>query len=324
MNLVGIDRNPIPAGAVTGPIRTLDGITIRVARWPAPKGRRRGTVLVIQGRNEFIEKYFEAVSDLLKRGFAVVAFDWRGQGGSERLLPNGHCHIESYADYDRDLDAVMRQIVLPDCPPPYFALAHSMGALACLRAARDGRAPFERMVLMTPMLELSRAASPPMPVIRLITGAGLLAGLDGRAITAAPWRKWKTLEPVVDPRMERTSAVLAIRPGLRTGIPSIRWLHSAALAMKDAETAAFAAAVRIPSLMVIAGRDNVVDNAAIARLATDLRSAGHVVIPGAKHEILMEADVHREQLWAAFDAFIPGTEAPVSRLASKEAENTVV
>ena len=32
-----------------------------------------------------------------------------------------------------------------------------------------------------------------------------------------------------------------------------------------------------------------------------------IVIPGARHEILMERDAIREQFWAAFDAFIPGT-----------------
>ena len=36
-----------------------------------------------------------------------------------------------------------------------------------------------------------------------------------------------------------------------------------------------------------------------------------IVIPGARHEILMERDVIREQFWAAFDAFIPGTPDPV-------------
>jgi lysophospholipase len=35
------------------------------------------------------------------------------------------------------------------------------------------------------------------------------------------------------------------------------------------------------------------------------------VIPGARHEILMERDVIREEFWAAFDAFIPGSPDPV-------------
>jgi lysophospholipase len=34
-----------------------------------------------------------------------------------------------------------------------------------------------------------------------------------------------------------------------------------------------------------------------------------VVIVGAQHELMMERDAFREQFWAAFDAFIPGSRA---------------
>ena len=43
-----------------------------------------------------------------------------------------------------------------------------------------------------------------------------------------------------------------------------------------------------------------------------LRAGSHLVIPGARHEILMEQDRYREQFWAAFDAFVPGTPMFVS------------
>jgi lysophospholipase len=31
-----------------------------------------------------------------------------------------------------------------------------------------------------------------------------------------------------------------------------------------------------------------------------------VLIPGARHELMMERDVYAGQFWAAFDAFVPG------------------
>ena len=43
------------------------------------------------------------------------------------------------------------------------------------------------------------------------------------------------------------------------------------------------------------------------KFATRLRVGSHLVIAGARHEILMEQDRHRTQFWAAFDAFVPGT-----------------
>ena len=43
------------------------------------------------------------------------------------------------------------------------------------------------------------------------------------------------------------------------------------------------------------------------KIASRLRVGSHLMLPGAKHEILMEQDYFRSQFWAAFDAFVPGT-----------------
>jgi lysophospholipase len=37
-----------------------------------------------------------------------------------------------------------------------------------------------------------------------------------------------------------------------------------------------------------------------------LPAGSHRVIAGAKHEMLQEDDRYREELWAAFDAFMKG------------------
>ncbi len=66
--------------------------------------------------------------ELHARGFAVATMDWRGQGLSDRALADRRKgYIRNLSQYDTDLSAFMKQVVLPDCPPPYFALAHSMG-----------------------------------------------------------------------------------------------------------------------------------------------------------------------------------------------------
>ena len=88
-----------------------DGVTPRLPVGAA--GRRPlGTVCLLQGTTECIEKYFEVVGDLPPRGFAVATFDWRGQGGSGA----GGCAIGAramsgnFAEYDRDLEAFMQQV----------------------------------------------------------------------------------------------------------------------------------------------------------------------------------------------------------------------
>jgi lysophospholipase len=154
MTLVSIPANPAPDEVVTGTLKTLDGVTLRYARWAPPQGRK-GTVCLFQGRAEFIEKYFETVRDLRARGFAVATLDWRGQGLSDRALRNSRKgYVKDFSRYDVDLDTFIREVVLPDCPPPHFALAHSMGASILLRAAYQGHRWFDRTVLLAPMIAL--------------------------------------------------------------------------------------------------------------------------------------------------------------------------
>ena len=56
-----------------------------------------------------------------------------------------------------------------------------------------------------------------------------------------------------------------------------------------------------------AGRDEIVSTPAVEEFATQLRAGSHLIIAGAKHELIMEQDRYRAQFWAAFDAFVPGT-----------------
>jgi len=99
-DLVSIPSNPVPEGARVGYFTTSDGVRLRYALWPRGEGKPRGTICLVQGRTEFIEKYFETIADFRKRGFAVATFDWRGQGGSDRLIGNRRLgHVDRFEDY---------------------------------------------------------------------------------------------------------------------------------------------------------------------------------------------------------------------------------
>src|SRR5688500_15425947 len=112
MELISIPENPVPDGAIVGALKTRDGASIRFARWLPPPGRK-GTVCLLPGRTEFIEKYFEVVSDLRDRGFAVATLDWRGQGLSQRALSDPRKgHVRRFSEYDEDLRALVTGVVL--------------------------------------------------------------------------------------------------------------------------------------------------------------------------------------------------------------------
>jgi lysophospholipase len=311
MQLISISANPVPENVVTGTLRTPDGVGLRYARWAPPAGRK-GTVCLFQGRAEFIEKYFETVSDLRERGFAVATLDWRGQGLSDRLLSDPHKgYVSDFSDYDTDLETFMREVVLPDCPPPLFALGHSMGGAILLRAARDGHRWFDRTVLSAPMLALhgARALGAAKGSARIMRLFGLGSSYVPTADTAPTGSRpfvgnILTSDPV---RYARNAAVLEAEPALGLAGPTIAWADAAFKVMRDFAVPSYPAKMRQPILIVAAGRDEVVSTPAIEEFAIRLRAGSHLVVAGARHEILMEQDHYRAQFWAAFDAFVPGT-----------------
>jgi lysophospholipase len=311
MRLISTPANPVPEDVVTGTLTTPDGVSLRFARWAPPPGRK-GTVCLFQGRAEYIEKYFETVRDLRQRGFAVATLDWRGQGLSQRLLRNPRKgYVRDFSDYLIDLETFVQEVVLPDCPPPTFALAHSMGASILLRAAYRGLRWFDRMVLLTPMVSLQglrrslMTRSSVSTMHRLGFGAAYIPGGDDTVMQMRPFiGNLLTSDPV---RYARNIAILEAEPALAIGWPTVSWAAAAFRAMKELSDPAFAGKIRQPILIVAAGDDRIVSTQAIDDFASRLRAGSHLIVPGARHELLMEQDRYRAQVLAAFDAFVPGT-----------------
>jgi lysophospholipase len=94
---------------------------------------------------------------------------------------------------------------------------------------------------------------------------------------------------------------------LSIGRPTVAWVDAAFRAMRTMSERSYPARIRQPILIVSAGLDVVVSNAAIEEFATYLRTGSHLEVVGSKHELLMEQDRYRSQFWAAFDAFVPGS-----------------
>ncbi|HEX2255167.1 MAG TPA: alpha/beta hydrolase [Afifellaceae bacterium] len=307
-DLVEVPLNPVPRGAVSGVIETADGVRLRYAHWRPIRRQARGTVLILQGRAEFIEKYFETVADLGRRGFAAATFDWRGQGGSERLLEDPRKgHIEDFGQYVRDLDAFIEQVLLPDCPPPYYVLGHSAGASVALLSATRARTRFDKMILCAPLLGLA------LRTPRLTGALTSLLCYAGRGEAYVPGggativQTMPGLRPLLtsDPRRHsRAVASVEARPALGVGSPTIAWVRAALQLEKALDPAVIGSRIPIPVLAVIAGAEVIVSNRAIERFSIGVKMAAHIRIPGARHEVLMERDIYRDQFWAAFDAFI--------------------
>jgi lysophospholipase len=316
--LLATPDNPIPPGARTLAVPTKDGLTLRAATWAPTARQQKGTVCLVQGRAEFIEKYFETISDLRARGFAVVAFDWRGQGGSDRTVEDAHKgHVGSFEEYRLDLAAIEAGVLEPLMPKPVFGLAHSMGGAVCLTAAHEGWLPFSRLVTIAPMLAIAMIRAPRAAgrLAVVLEGLGLgrhyVPGGTPVSIATKPFPGNRlTTDPV---RYARNAAAAQAVGAGAVGDPTVSWLAAAFRAMRRLTDPHVAPEIRLPVLVVAAGDDPVVSTPAIQLFAARLKAGHTITLRGSRHEILMERDAIREQFWAAFDAFVPGTPIPTAR-----------
>lgn len=304
---------PIPPGARVGIFAAADGLRLRWAAFDV--ARPKGTVLLLQGRGEYIERYYDTVRDLQARGFTVVTFDWRGQGGSQRLTRHPRKgHASSLAAYDLDLDAFLRLIV-PTCPRPWYVLAHSTGALTAIANAARLAPLVRRAVLIAPFLGLGRFGVPERlarGLARALRGVGMgrdwVPGGGATAIHTTPFARNRLTS---DPDRHARGAEMSWRhPEVAVGSPTIGWLAAAFDAIDRVLRPEALTAYRLPTLIFVCGDDRVVSNRAIERFATRTVSTDLLVIPGARHELLQERERYREQFWAGFDAFVPGSGAP--------------
>ena len=300
--------NAVPSNATVGTFRTRDGKMLRYARFAAQGRPLRGTVVLLPGRNESIEKYFETISDLSKRGFGTATFDLRGQGGSDRLVRNPRRgFVTDFQDYVDDIEPFFQDVVLPDCRGPYFVVGHSTGALVALLAAPQLTNRVQRMMLLSPLLGLSPTSLSMNNTRRLCSilhAAGLGQVTLGR-------QRLSTFDdnPLTSDRERyaRNRAIYEAHPELEIGGATATWVRSIFRALEQTQSPHFKARLTIPILVVAASADRVVDTRATERYVAGLRTASLLTIQGAQHELLHERDIFREQVLAAFDAFIPGS-----------------
>jgi lysophospholipase len=312
MKLVSLSINPVPSGAKVGAFEGYDGLKLRSAVWDATRGPVRGTVCIVQGRGEFIEKYFEVIADLRRRGFAVAMFDLRGQGGSERVLSNQRKgHVAAFTEYDRDLAIFIDEIVRPELPQPLIGLGHSLGGNILLRGAQDEASPFARMILLSPMIDIhERMLGVSRPLAKAYSSVGTVLGLGTTYVRGGgdepnDLAEFENNRLTADHgRWSRIKSIIEAAPDLALGSPTVGWLRAALRSCTMLSRPDYPKYVCVPMMLFAAGADRVVSSQAIEDFAVDLKSGGHILMPGSRHEILQETDAIRQRFWAAFDAYM--------------------
>ena len=137
-------------------LTAADGLTLHLREWPCAGAAARGTVLIVHGLGEHIERYAHVAAHLNGWGWNVAGFDQRGHGRSE----GGRGRM---ATDDALLDDLARVVdgVRATRAGPLVLLGHSLGGLIAARFCAEGMATgparwyrgVDALVLSSPALD---------------------------------------------------------------------------------------------------------------------------------------------------------------------------
>lgn len=270
---------------------------IRVAWWTAGK---KGTVFLLPGRTECIEKYGRAAGDLIDRGFSVISIDWRGQGLADRPLADRRAgHVGDFSEYQQDLDAMLAEADRAGLPKPYFMLGHSMGGAIGLRALLRGL-PFAAAVFSAPMWGIAMAPwlRPVASVVTALAGP-LRFGTLYAPTTSAECYVLDTPfdENVLTGDREMWAYMrgqLEAEPQMTLGGPTITWLG---LALRECAELLAAPAPKVPTICALGTLEQIVDVPKVHLRMAAWANGQLDLYPGAQHEIMMEGPSVRSRFF---------------------------
>lgn len=303
----------------SGHFRGVDALRIGYTRFGNESGPR-GCLVISPGQGEPSLKYLELAHDLVARGFSpVYAIDHRGQGASDRLLPDPQKDsVLDFSDYATDFDTFVSRIVLADplCRKSRPSLlTHSMGgAVAAVYLERMGSsAPFNRVVMSAPMMKIlyPNGLSEHMALLESSAACALPVVPGFRCDDYAPGKgPFDPKAPFQGNRYTHSAARFAFRmeiptrwPELSVGGPTIRWGREAAradLELRERENTRHIA----PRVLILqAGKDQLVDNSGQEEFCANTPECRILKLPESKHEIFMESDPVRNRALEAATAF---------------------
>ncbi|MEI2807895.1 alpha/beta fold hydrolase [Albidovulum sp.] len=295
-----------PGGETCAWLDTSDGVRVRAAHW---RGGTKGTVLLFPGRTEYVEKYGPAAGEFAHRGYAMATIDWRGQGIADRLLEDrAPGHVGLFADYQRDVAALVAFLRAEALPEPWFLVGHSMGGCIGLRALHQGL-PVRAAAFSAPMwgIRMHRALCPIAWTMATLCPA---VGLGDRLVPStspmtyvleAPFEgNLLTRDRVMYEFMQRQ---LTAHPDLAIGGPTLTWLREA---LRETRALARMPSPALPCLTMLGRAERIVHVGAIHERMARWPGAVFDLVEEAEHELMMERPAVRVRFYdaaaALFDA----------------------
>ncbi len=283
---------------------TSDGVRLRLASWPSSGGK--GTVFLFPGRTEHIEKYGRVAHDLIAAGYGMLVVDWRGQGLSDRLLPDRRRgHVDRFSDYQMDVDVMAELACELALPEPWHLIAHSMGGCIGLRALINGL-NMSRAVFSAPMWGIKMPAHyrplahvlPPIARALRVQNRYALTAKPSSYIAETPFNEnVLTHDPKTFAWMQSHAASVE---EFAIGGPTIQWVGDA---VQEVQALFRSPRPTIPVITYLGTEEAIVTPEAIRRMHANWPESELRIIEGARHEMMMEIEQIRSRFFRETLAF---------------------
>lgn len=278
-------------------IESYDGTKIFYAIFTAEMAK--ATIVISHGFSEFIEKYNEVIYYFLKGGYSVVIPEHRGHGYSGRKTGNlEKVHLMDFQEYINDFHFFMETIVNP-MPGKKILFGHSMGGGIAVAYIEQYPKDFAGVILSSPMIEIKTGRYPQTMAkavadINKLTGRGETFAVGERGFDSTP--NYEKSSCVSRKRYEYFLEKRKSDKHYQTWGASYAWVSAAIKGCAKFRKKSEREKIRIPLLIIMAEKDNLVETDAIKNFAGGLKRSKFLVVKEAKHEVF-NADEEARRLF---------------------------
>ncbi|WP_375645857.1 serine aminopeptidase domain-containing protein [Bartonella sp. TT29SHDZB] len=254
--------------------------------------KSKGTIVILKSYANILEKYFLPINEISKRGFHTAIFDWFDQEKTSFKTRKQSRHY--YFDINNDINDLyefLKNIVCPNCPPPYSMLAYGIGGLIALSGLDLINHQFNKLLCVSPLFA---------PFGNKTNGFQhkLTQFLSDIGLGFIPARNEKKLKNMQLKHAQKVSFPF-INP------PTSLWMASVFNAIDSVKKNLLHGHLQIPTLFILANQKNIANNIEVRQLCQHTRLTENITITGAELDTIMVNEDYKKQFWAAFDAFIP-------------------
>ena len=277
----------------------------------------KGSVVVLHGFSEFIEKYNEVIWYFLSEGYDVYLIEHFGHGFSERDNTNmSKVDVKDFQTYVSDVNSFIEEIVLPlsDDTKPLFLFAHSMGGGIGVRYLETYPGVFDAAVLSAPMLGVNMGAIP-QPIATFFASSAKLFGQgDEYVFGHYDWDGVEDYENSSAKSYERYRYAFSKREEMKywqTYGATWNWLSAAIKATKL--MAKEADKITIPLIIFQAEDDTLVRNDKQIKFASKVPTSTLIKVPSSKHEIFNSSNDVVKPYWSTIFTFFDDVSETLAR-----------